>query len=283
MPSARGDFVRVEGSEDVDNGPRASEELLLFIERIERLEEDKKGIADDIKDVKSEAKSRGFDVPTINAIIKLRKKSPEQRREEEALLDTYKAALGMLDGTPLGKWAVERLKKNDDPDPEAQQAPEATDDAAPLDDDEAFYQTALRLVAEHQKASTSWLQRQFQIGYNKAAALIERMQREGHIGPLDQLGRREVLVQPKAGDQPPQPAEPEEPPLTVDDARRMGTEAAAAGQPVTSNPFPAFDERRAAWDEAWCSALGSDGMDIPDALKPAPKAKKSDPVEEQAD
>lgn len=258
----------------MSNGPNASEELMLFIERIERLEVEKKGIADDIKDVKSEAKSRGYDVPTLNSIIKLRKKTPEKRREEEALLDTYKAALGMLDGTPLGKWAVERLKKNDEPQPEAKPDPAA--DAPPIDDEEAFYQNALRLVAQHQKASTSWLQRQFQIGYSKAAALVERMQREGHIGEPDHVGRRDVLIARPEGDGDGTPLESKEPEPTVEDARRMGNEAAAGGQPVTSNPFPAFDERRAAWDEAWCAALGSDGMDIPDALKPTPKPKKAD-------
>lgn len=65
-------------------------------------------------------------------------------------------------------------------------------------------------------------------------------------------------------------------PLTEDDARRLGAEAAKAGRPVTANPFKAGDERRAAWDEAWCGALGSDGMDIPPELRPTPKPKKGD-------
>lgn len=56
-------------------------------------------------------------------------------------------------------------------------------------------------------------------------------------------------------------------PLTVDDAKRLGTEAQKAGRPITANPFPARDPRRAAWDEAWCQSGGSDGMDIPDYLK----------------
>ena len=73
----------------------SAEQLRLLIERIERLEEEKKGIGDDIKDVYAEAKSTGFDVKTMRAIIKLRKMEKHHRDEAEALLDTYKAALGL--------------------------------------------------------------------------------------------------------------------------------------------------------------------------------------------
>jgi uncharacterized protein (UPF0335 family) len=73
----------------------SAEQLRLFIERIERLEEEKKGIADDIKDVYAEAKSTGFDAKTMRAIVKLRKMEKHHRDEAEALLDTYKAALGL--------------------------------------------------------------------------------------------------------------------------------------------------------------------------------------------
>lgn len=73
----------------------AAEQLRLFIERIERLEEEKKGIADDIKDVYSEAKSNGYDVKTMRAIVRLRKLESHVRMEAEALLETYKNALGI--------------------------------------------------------------------------------------------------------------------------------------------------------------------------------------------
>jgi uncharacterized protein (UPF0335 family) len=72
-----------------------AEQLRLFIERIERLEEEKKGIADDIKDVYSEAKSQGYDAKIIKQIIRLRRMEKDARDEEEAILDTYKAALGL--------------------------------------------------------------------------------------------------------------------------------------------------------------------------------------------
>ncbi|MGY2732359.1 DUF2312 domain-containing protein [Sphingomonas sp. UYP23] len=73
----------------------AADQLRLLIERIERLEEEKKGIADDVKDVYGEAKSTGFDVKTIRAIVRLRKMEKHHRDEAEALLETYKHALGL--------------------------------------------------------------------------------------------------------------------------------------------------------------------------------------------
>jgi uncharacterized protein (UPF0335 family) len=84
----------------------AADELRQLIERIERLEEEKAGIASDIKDVKAEANSRGFDVKTINDILKIRKMDADKRQEQEALLETYMAALGMLVDTPLGDYAL---------------------------------------------------------------------------------------------------------------------------------------------------------------------------------
>lgn len=67
--------------------------LKAFIERIERLEEEKKAIADDIKDVYAEAKGTGFDVKIIRKIVSIRKQDREKRREEEEILDLYMAAL----------------------------------------------------------------------------------------------------------------------------------------------------------------------------------------------
>ena len=73
----------------------AAEQLRLFIERIERLEEEKKGMADDIRDVYLEAKSQGYDSKTMRSIVRLRKMEKHARDEAEALLETYKAALGL--------------------------------------------------------------------------------------------------------------------------------------------------------------------------------------------
>lgn len=78
-----------------DTGGIAGEQLRAFVERIERLEEEKKVIADDIKDVYAEAKGNGFDVTIMRKVVSLRKKQPHEREEEEAVLDLYLHALGM--------------------------------------------------------------------------------------------------------------------------------------------------------------------------------------------
>lgn len=76
-------------------GGVAAGQLKSFVERIERLEEEKKGIADDIRDVFGEAKAQGFDTKIMRQVIRLRKKDTAERQEEEALLDLYMHALGM--------------------------------------------------------------------------------------------------------------------------------------------------------------------------------------------
>lgn len=73
----------------------ADDRLRLLIERVERLEEEKKGISDDIKDVYAEAKATGYDSKIMKQIVRLRKLKPDDRREMELLLETYKNALGI--------------------------------------------------------------------------------------------------------------------------------------------------------------------------------------------
>lgn len=86
----------------------AADRLLSFVQRWERLQEEKQAIAEDQKEVLKEAKSAGYDVPTIRRMIKERALSEQERQEREALDDTYRAALGMLVDTDLGKSAMER-------------------------------------------------------------------------------------------------------------------------------------------------------------------------------
>ena len=80
----------VGGSEEVN-----ASHLLAFIERIERLEEEKKALSEDIKDVYSEAKGNGFDVKIIRKIVSMRKQDRDKRQEEEEILGLYLAAIGM--------------------------------------------------------------------------------------------------------------------------------------------------------------------------------------------
>jgi uncharacterized protein (UPF0335 family) len=74
----------------------AKDQLRSIIERIERLEEEKKTISDDIRDVYAESKGNGFDVKALRAIVRLRKQDPQERQEAETILETYMQALGML-------------------------------------------------------------------------------------------------------------------------------------------------------------------------------------------
>lgn len=78
-----------------ENTPR-DKQLLLFMERIERMEEEKKGVADDIRDTFAEAKAQGYDTKVMRQILKLRKMPVDERQEMEMLIDTYKAALGLV-------------------------------------------------------------------------------------------------------------------------------------------------------------------------------------------
>lgn len=80
-----------------DVGGIAADRLKSFVERIERLEEEKRGLQEDIKEVYAEAKGTGFDTKIIRQIIRLRKMDKADRQEQEAILELYKEALGMVD------------------------------------------------------------------------------------------------------------------------------------------------------------------------------------------
>ena len=95
-----------------DNSLKAgADQLKAFVERIERLEEEKKTLSDDIRDVYAESKSNGFDTKALREVIRLRKQDASERAERQAILDTYLHALGMLADLPLGRAALERAGK----------------------------------------------------------------------------------------------------------------------------------------------------------------------------
>ena len=79
-----------------DIGHNAKEQLRSIIERIERLEEEKKSISDDIRDVYAEAKGNGYEVKALRAIVRMRKQDADERHEHETILESYMQALGML-------------------------------------------------------------------------------------------------------------------------------------------------------------------------------------------
>lgn len=88
-------FPNQQEGEAMDVGGVAGQRLKSFVERIERLEEEKAELAEDIKEVYAEAKGVGFDVKTLRKLVKLRKMDDEKRREEDELLDLYRAAIGL--------------------------------------------------------------------------------------------------------------------------------------------------------------------------------------------
>ena len=81
------------------SGGIAAAQLKSIVERIERLEEEKKALADDIRDVYAEAKANGFDTKTLRSVVRMRKQDRAEREEQAALLDVYLHALGMLPQT----------------------------------------------------------------------------------------------------------------------------------------------------------------------------------------
>jgi uncharacterized protein (UPF0335 family) len=164
-------------------GGVAVDQLKSIISRVERLEEEKSGLAADIRDVFAEAKGNGFDVKAIRAIIKMRKQDASEREEAETILDTYMHALGM----------IPQYEMFDEPEPRENE--HAASGNLPTEDE--LYAQAVALVVRDQKASTSYVQRCLQIGYIRAVELVERMEREGIVGPSNHVGKREVLRKPE--------------------------------------------------------------------------------------
>ena len=93
--AARNSRARQDADPESDTGGIAADRLLSLIERVERLEEERKALGSDIKDIFAEAKSAGFDVPVIRQLLRLRKQEPSEVAEQESLLDLYRRALGM--------------------------------------------------------------------------------------------------------------------------------------------------------------------------------------------
>ena len=86
---------RPKKAKSADAGGVAAQQLRAFVDRIERLEEEKKALADDIKEVYAEAKGNGFDTKIMRQVIKLRKMEPADRNEQDELLDLYRKALAL--------------------------------------------------------------------------------------------------------------------------------------------------------------------------------------------
>ncbi len=131
------------------NGGAAADMLVDFIESIEGLEDEKRRIAEEIKGVKGRAKSAGFDAKVLTQMLRERRMSQIEREEFQALCEMYRAALGMLNGTPLGEAARKRLMgrlptKPDEPEDEQAPAPEENSNTDDLDAARAAGRAAAR-------------------------------------------------------------------------------------------------------------------------------------------
>ena len=84
----------------MSDGAIARDQLRAFVERIERMEEEKKAITDDIKEIYAEAKGMGYDTKVLRQVVRIRKQDQDERAEQEAILDTYLHALGMAAQMP---------------------------------------------------------------------------------------------------------------------------------------------------------------------------------------
>jgi len=196
-----------------NKGPQgAGEEIKLLVERAMRIREEIAELKADERDVIAEAKSRGFDPKPIRKLIAWLEKDPDKRREEDAILELYKSAMGVGDGS--------------------------------LSD-------AARAFVSQRRAEEK--------GDDDQLDAFNPPREPGKSDPSTDFGD-----------------DLSDKPVTEEDARKLGAEAQKAGRPVTANPFKAGDERRQAWDEAWCGSAGSDGMDIPPELRPKAKPKKDD-------
>lgn len=204
-------------------------QLMEFIERIERIREAKKQLAEDEKLVFAELKAASFDAPTVRTVLKRRQAKPADIEEAQQLLDMYLHAAGMATEAPLFR-SVGMM---------------AVDVSARDQVIEAFKQ----LVPSEGEIIV------------KIGAQPVRLWRDA-----DGVAQAEDHVEkPKPATRPKTPAMPERPQRDIPDvdaagARELGAKAYRENQPIISNPFPFGDKRRPEFDAGWRAASGTDGM-----------------------
>lgn len=176
----------------------AQGQIKSIVERIERLNVEKAEVAEQIKEVFSEAKGVGFDVKVLRKVIARRRVDRAKQAEEDAILDLYLSALGDL---PLfaGMAAEDHLVASITLTTGAGKSVTGTPDEvrsalSSVRSDDELYDEAVALVRREGKAGTSFIQRKLQLGYNRAASLVERMEAEHVISAADHAGARKVLL-----------------------------------------------------------------------------------------
>jgi len=214
-------------------GNTVSGDLLRgYVERLEKLSEDKKAVGDDEKVVFAEAKSAGFDPRYIRAILKLRRKSPSEREEDDAMLDLYASAIGMARETPLfrhvqGMGVDVAAREN---------VIEALKLLAPMDGE---------ITIKVGSAPRMRLSR------DRDGVRIEEVPdappAQAGAPPAERGAQARGMKEPV-------------PNCTPEQAFDIGRQARRDDKPVIANPFPWDDPRRRHWDEGWRAEDGGDGM-----------------------
>lgn len=210
----------------------SGDHLRSFIERVERLREEKSALADDERAVFAEAKSAGYTPRYIRAIVKLRTLPPSERQEDEAMMDVYMSAIGMTQAPPLfravGSMGVDTAVR--------ESVIEALKLLAP-DNGEI-------IVKCGGPAMRIWRDRD---GASHAEEVMDPPPAASQ-GPARAPSPRSAVVRADVPD------------VDEDGAEQLGRDAARDDLPIIRNPFPWDDKRRARWDLGWRRGSGSDGM-----------------------
>lgn len=211
----------------------SGQQLSSFIERVERLREEKKAIGDDEKAVFAEAVASGFSAKRMRDILKLRTMKPHDRQEAEQELDMYLHALGMASEAPLfravGQMGVDTAIREQVIDAFKLLVPAGGEVIVKVGG------MPVRLWRdEHGVAQAEDYREPPSAAGGAAAAPARPLPERKHRAPV--------------------------PDVDLDGAGDLGTAAYGANEPITGNPFPFGDKRRPRWDEAWREASGSDGM-----------------------
>lgn len=215
----------------------SSRDLIGFVERVERVRERKSELNDDEKVIMAEAKSAGFDPKYIKAIVKLRSIDPADRERSEAMLDMYKAAMGMVKEAPLfravGDMGVDVAARDQVIAALKLIAPETGEIIL------KFGGTPLRIWrdTDGEAQAEDWVE-------------PEPAPPPSRAKPAKKGGKKAPETSP----------EPVLPDVNEDGAAKLGREAFRAGEPIIKNPFPHDDRRRPLWDSGWRAESGSDGM-----------------------
>lgn len=208
----------------------AGEELRGYIERIERLREEKKELAEDEKLVMAEAKNAGFDTKMIRHCIKVRAAKPSDVEEARALEDLYLSALGMRSELPLFR-SIDLMNVD------------VTAKEQVVEALKQFVPSSGAIVIE--AGGTPLRLQRDETGEVTITEVVEKPKREGGGEPSTKPSRKPLANIPEC---------------SADEAEALGRDAAKADVPIIQNPFPFGDARRPRWDLGWRKEAGNDGM-----------------------